>query len=85
MTQAKLLADSSDEAGRKRLTGGFRNLSYLLETPDDTLQRIMYVNAKPTHHRSATADQGHKASAISAVRIGIDLELFDLLAANEYR
>lgn len=46
---AKHLANTTDEAGRKRLSDGFRNLSYSLETPDDTLQRIIYyVNACTT-------------------------------------
>ena len=40
--QAQHLASSSDEAGRKKLIDAFRNLSYALESPDDTLQRIMY-------------------------------------------
>lgn len=40
--QAKHLADTSDELGRKKLIDEFRNLSYSLESPDETLHRIIY-------------------------------------------
>ncbi|KAI4287906.1 MAG: hypothetical protein L6R35_002829 [Caloplaca aegaea] len=75
--QAKHLADTSDELGRKKLIDEFRDLSYSLETPDETLHRIIYsetfqiANTKPQHLQ------------ISIVRIGVDLKLFDLIAASE--
>ena len=42
LDQAKHLADTVSEKERKKLIDGLRELSYSIETPDDTLQRIMY-------------------------------------------
>ena len=41
--QAKRLANSASEVERKKLIDGLRDLSYSLETPDDTMQRVMYL------------------------------------------
>lgn len=41
--QAKRLAGNVSEQERKKLIDGLRDLSYSLETPDDTMQRIMYL------------------------------------------
>ena len=41
--QAKRLAGNVSEQERKKLIDGLRDLSYSLETPDDTMQRIMYM------------------------------------------
>ena len=43
MDQAKHLADTVSEQERKKLIDGFRDLSYSIETPYDTMQRIMYM------------------------------------------
>lgn len=37
------LAKDVDEEGRKKLADGLRDLSFSLETPHDTLQRIMFM------------------------------------------
>ena len=42
MNQAKRLAETVSEKERKKLIDGLRDLSYSLETPDDTIQRIMF-------------------------------------------
>lgn len=36
-------AKSADENGRKQLLDSLRNLSYEIETPQDTMQRIMFM------------------------------------------
>lgn len=41
--QAKLLADNVSEQERKKLIDGLRDLSYSLETPNDTIHRLMYM------------------------------------------
>ena len=41
--QAKGLAKNASEQERKKLIDALRDLSYSLETPDDTMQRIMYM------------------------------------------
>ena len=41
--QAKRLAGKVSEQERKKLIDALRDLSYSLETPDDTMQRIMYL------------------------------------------
>jgi demethylsterigmatocystin 6-O-methyltransferase len=42
IAQVQALAKMVDEAGRKTLLDGLRDLSYSLETPQDTAQRVMY-------------------------------------------
>lgn len=42
-TQVKNLASTANEAARKKMIDQLRDLSYSLESPDDTLQRIMYL------------------------------------------
>ena len=39
----KNLADRADATTRRHMIDGLRKLSYSLETPDDTLQRLMYA------------------------------------------
>ena len=41
--EVKRLATDSDEASRKRLIDDLREISYSIETPDDTMQRLMYT------------------------------------------
>lgn len=43
LAQAKTLAQTADEAGRKQIIDALRNLSYSLESTQDTAQRIMYL------------------------------------------
>ncbi|KAK0506920.1 hypothetical protein JMJ35_010620 [Cladonia borealis] len=43
MDQAQRLAETDNEQERKKLIDGLRDLSYSIETPDDTMQRIMYM------------------------------------------
>ena len=45
----KRLASNSDENGRKKLIDSLRELSYSIETPDDTLQRLMYTVSPDVH------------------------------------
>jgi demethylsterigmatocystin 6-O-methyltransferase len=43
--QVKRLAEGTDEAGRRNLALALRDLSYSLETPKDTINRILsYVS-----------------------------------------
>ena len=41
--EVKRLASSSDESGRKKIIDSLREISYSIETPDDTLQRLTYT------------------------------------------
>ena len=41
--QAKRVASNADEVERKKIIDGLRDLSYSLEAPDDTMQRVMYL------------------------------------------
>lgn len=41
--QAKRVASNANEVERKKLIDGLRDLSYSLEAPDDTMQRVMYL------------------------------------------
>lgn len=42
-TQVEHLASTANEAERKAMIDQLRELSYTLESGDDTLQRIMYL------------------------------------------
>jgi demethylsterigmatocystin 6-O-methyltransferase len=44
--QAKRVASNANENERKKIIDDLRDLSYSLETPDDTSQRIMYLVSK---------------------------------------
>ena len=41
--QAKALIKTADEAGRKHVLDALRDLSYSLESPQDSAQRIIYL------------------------------------------
>ncbi|KAL1967218.1 hypothetical protein VTN77DRAFT_3509 [Rasamsonia byssochlamydoides] len=63
--QVQRLAHTADDAARKKMVVALRDLSYSLESSDDTMERIMFYHLQ-----------------IAAVRVGIDLKLFDRLAAS---
>ena len=39
---AKTLAKDADEAGRKKVLDTLRDVAYSIESPEDTIQRIMF-------------------------------------------
>jgi demethylsterigmatocystin 6-O-methyltransferase len=41
--QVKHLSSSADEVARKKILVALRDLMYAIESPDDTLQRIMFL------------------------------------------
>ena len=43
MDQAQLLAEKVNKQERKKLINGLRDLSYSIETLDDTINRIIYL------------------------------------------
>lgn len=43
ITSIKRLASNTDEAGHQMLMDGLRDLSYSLETPRDTIERLAYA------------------------------------------
>lgn len=43
INEVKEFAEATDASGRKKLIDALRDVSYSLETPDDTLQRIMFL------------------------------------------
>ena len=52
VTEVKRLAGNVNEATRKQMIDQLRELSYSLETPDDTLQRVMYLVSMKIAHCS---------------------------------
>ncbi|KAI9655761.1 MAG: hypothetical protein M1821_005196 [Bathelium mastoideum] len=44
--QVKSLAENADEAGRKKLLDGLRGLQYAIETPQDSIQRIVFLQMR---------------------------------------
>ncbi|KAF5871803.1 putative o-methyl transferase b protein [Botrytis fragariae] len=48
ITHVKAAAANADEAGRKKIIDGLRDLSIELETPWDSMQRIMYLQFQLT-------------------------------------
>lgn len=42
LAQIKTLTASADEAGRMKVIDGLRDLAISIESPEDTMQRIMY-------------------------------------------
>ncbi|CAI7666386.1 unnamed protein product [Penicillium manginii] len=47
ITQIKSLAQDADEASRRKILDGLRDLALSLETPQDTMQRISYLHLQP--------------------------------------
>ena len=43
INSVKRLASNTDDAGRKEIYDRLQELSQSIETPDDTLQRLMYM------------------------------------------
>lgn len=42
LSLAKTIARNADEAGRKKLLDTLRDVAYSIESPEDTIQRIMF-------------------------------------------
>ncbi|TVY62837.1 O-methyltransferase lepI [Lachnellula suecica] len=53
IAKAREEANSANENGRKQLLDSLRNLSYEIETPQDTMQRIMFMHVETTVIRIA--------------------------------
>ena len=43
IARARDEAESTDEFGRKQILDSLRKISYEIETPQDTMQRIMFM------------------------------------------
>lgn len=43
LAQIKALASDADDVGRKRILQSLQELSYAIETPQDSMQRILYL------------------------------------------
>ena len=41
-SQIRVLAENANEAARKQILDGLRDLSYSIETPQDSIQRIIF-------------------------------------------
>ena len=41
--QLRSLVQTADEAGRKKILDGLRELSYSIESPQDSIQRICFL------------------------------------------
>ncbi|EHK22117.1 uncharacterized protein TRIVIDRAFT_230740 [Trichoderma virens Gv29-8] len=66
ISQIKSLAAGADQAQVKQIIVSLREVSDSLETPLDTIQRLVYL-----------------ALPLTAIRIGIDLDLFNYLVNNK--
>jgi demethylsterigmatocystin 6-O-methyltransferase len=42
ISHVKATANKADESGRKKIIDGLRDLAYSIESPEDTMQRIMF-------------------------------------------
>jgi demethylsterigmatocystin 6-O-methyltransferase len=65
VNQIKSLASGADEAQRKNILVALRKVSDSIETPLDTIQRLVYLGLP-----------------LAVIRIGLDLDLFQLLEKN---
>ncbi|OCK85027.1 S-adenosyl-L-methionine-dependent methyltransferase [Lepidopterella palustris CBS 459.81] len=52
--EVRELVSTADDAGRRELLKSLRELQYSLETPDDTLKRMIHYNLRLTVARTAT-------------------------------
>ncbi|KAF7508283.1 hypothetical protein GJ744_009428 [Endocarpon pusillum] len=64
-SQVRASASRANEAERKKIIDGLRDLAFSIESPEDTMQRIMFQHLQ-----------------IAGARIGIDLNLFNVLATS---
>jgi len=90
LDQVKHFTKTADEAARQKLIVGLRDLAYAIESPDDTMQRIMFAVG---HQRGLSNLEGElqltisysalQNLQISIIRVGIGLKIFDLLAASQ--
>ncbi|KAL2050995.1 hypothetical protein ABVK25_008741 [Lepraria finkii] len=84
--QVKRMASNANEVERKEIIDGLRDLSYSLETPDDTLHRVIYLHLQISSVRvgcdlklfnllaasdsSLSLDQLHKQTGAAPIFLG---------------
>lgn len=69
LEQVRHFASTTDKAGRKRLALALRDVSYALETPDDTTARITsYVSTSP-HDAFWLPNVAHSMISLSERRL----------------
>lgn len=78
--QIRALAKNADEAARKKILDGLRDLTYSIETPQDSVQRIIFYVSLVVC--IGTVAKGQQNFRLAAARIGMDLKLFDILAES---
>ena len=83
IAQAKALVRTVDEAGRKQMLDALRDVSYSLESAQDSANRIMYmVQSYLYAFISCLLLTSWQHMQVAVVRIGCDLKLFNILAEN---
>jgi len=83
ISKAKELALGANEAGRVQLLNQLRELTYSLESEDDIMQRLMY---RVSYYKHCIIEVSNltlnQQLEIVVVKIGIDLKVFELVAAS---
>ena len=85
ITQLKNAAIKADATGRKKVIDTLRELTYSLESSEDTMQRIMFLVSFLSSFPDIVAATNSRAPQnlqIASVRIGINLKLFETLAGS---
>jgi demethylsterigmatocystin 6-O-methyltransferase len=88
--QIKSLAQGADEAQRKQILVSLREVSDSIESPNDTLQRLIYlVSVIRNWLRWQNTSNWHSINnlfqglPLCMIRVGLDLDLFQLLVKNK--
>lgn len=80
LAQIHSLAAKADNAGRVKTLDKLRDLSYSIETADDTAKRLLYnVSTDVSSYAPGQLTGNAQNLAHATIRIGIDLKLFDIL------
>ena len=87
MSLAKKVVSDTNEAGRKKVLDTLRDVAYSIESPEDTIQRVMFYvsSGGQVNSRWSLTDinQLTQNLQIASVRVGVDLKLFDQLTESE--
>ena len=64
LSLAKTVANDTDEAGRKKVLDILRDVAYSIESPEDTIQRVMFY----VSNRGQSITAGDELKFINSVR-----------------
>jgi len=77
--QVRATVKNGDENTRKQILNQLRDLSYAIESPDDTVQRFTFSVWSGVSVGVTLANDERQYFQLAALRIGINLNLFSLL------